>query len=296
MDSVTRFDHKYIEVLVGLSDDQLILQRAYAMILKFVPRHRLDYAPELVALYIDSVSEEQLKQDVIRMYENLEILTRPQKRLRDTLDRVISRYTDKSVFQVLSEIAQTDHLHDSQLSDRLCDFRKLTIILIHRRNVTEWARSTLASNLFEKNTNDPQIAMLAAKYAPDALVQASDEILANRAIMFIACCKTLHLMSYLAPSLANDRRFVKAVIQRNPYAIQENVYRNDAEIKTIAIREIIENLKYDQALTLEDTPTYILQDEFFLNQLATLSDSAGIHAKIEEVILERQNSDEELEE
>jgi len=36
--SVTKFNQKYIEALVELSDDQVILQRAYTMILKFVPR------------------------------------------------------------------------------------------------------------------------------------------------------------------------------------------------------------------------------------------------------------------
>jgi len=163
-------------------------------------------------------------------------------------------------------------------------------MLLHHPKVTEDAKNVLSVTLFlNKNTNDLEIAMLAAKYAPSVLAEASNEILANRAIMFIACCKSISLISHIDPSLANDRTFVKAVIQRNPYAIEgiEDVYHDDAEIRNIAIKGIIEDLKYEEGLTLYRTPTFILENEDFVNQATKISDDpAKLRQNIEYIISE----------
>ena len=285
--SVTNFNHKYIQILTELSEDQLILQRAYTMVLKFVPhRTRLQYTPEMVALYIDAVSEEILKQDVIRMYQELEVLVPPQ-RLRDTLDYVIARLTHPAVYKVLSKLVQDGQLDETStfpIKDRLSAFKRFTLILLHHPRVTSDAKYDLEGDLYSKHPDDLEIALLTANYNPSALLDGPDEILANKAIMFIACCKLAGVMDVVAGSLRTDRRFVKAVVQRNPYAIEYCEAQFQNEFKTLAIDGIIADLRDDEDKDihfLDDVPRFILEDESFILQAASVFDM-----KVEELLEE----------
>jgi len=301
--NVTNFDHEYIATLVEFSGDQRLLQRAYTMVLHFVPHQtKLTYSREIVDLYIDTVSEEILKQDVIRMYRQLEVLTPPSKRLRETLSRVIARFTNDSVFQILSQLTRSGYVDDNitfRIARSVSDFKNFTILLLRHSKVTIHAKFDLVDHLFPKHPNDAQVAMLAANYAPMALEEAPAEILADKTIMFIACCKDPALMSFIAFSLANDRKFVKAVVQRNPLAIdwcQPNWQDND-EIKNIAINGFLEILRDNQGrllgYVLDDFPTLILENEEFITQASNLLmlSSEGLRGEIQEILQEREQAD-----
>lgn len=255
-----------------------------------------------MGLYIDTVSEEILKQDVIRMYRQLEVLTPPSKRLRETLSRVITRFTNDGVFQILSQLTRSGYVDDYttfRIARSVSDFKNFTMLLLHHPKVNSHAKFDLANSLFPKHPHDFQVAKFAAIYAPVALEEAPVEILADKTIMFIACCNHPVLMSFISFSLANNRKFVKAVVQRNPLAIewcQPNWQDND-EIKNIAINGFFEILRDNQGrllgYVLDDFPTLILENEEFIVQASNLLmlSPEGLRGEIQEVLQEREQAD-----
>jgi len=232
---------RYIQILAELSRDQTILRKAYRIVLGFEPRGvQLQYSPEIIALYLEKVSEEYVIADVARMYETLQVrssTTLVRKRLRSTsLVSILQRLTYPDIHAFLEQFM--NDRYERGITAGLFDFKVFCLAFLDSHHFDKFGHGlTFCWDLIRKYPDDEEVAFQIAKHEPDGIRFASERIRANKEIMLIACCNYALAVRYASPTLAFDREFITSVSQCNPAAIRyiESIWRRDVPIMRIAV-------------------------------------------------------------